>query len=255
MDPGHLVLCYWLSFGIAALVELAADTKTGISRGSRNEIHDHGDADKRPTPPVPTDVREETVFDLVPLARPRRQVTHGNGEPARVRKLLQFPFPESNPGAIASPRISSNQEGASLRVNWAAHLLPPTPNRFHCEGSCVVVNPNAHPARVSSKIVHTIGNRLSLRGNDEVVDSDRLRVPLGTPCFSWVFEVPHQLLLLGINRDHRLRPSLKSPNRRVDVPKLGVAIWVLRAFTGLPIRLKAIAFGVQEVCNQHVPHG
>lgn len=43
-----------------------------------------------PSSPVLAHEREEAVFDLVPQARSRREMGHGNGQSGFVRQFLQF---------------------------------------------------------------------------------------------------------------------------------------------------------------------
>ena len=61
--------------------------------GCGDEINDDLMADERLAPPVLADKREKTVFDLVPLAGTRREVTDGDFQSSFVGQLLQFPFP------------------------------------------------------------------------------------------------------------------------------------------------------------------
>jgi len=55
-----------------------------------------------------------------------------------------------------------------------------------------------------------------------------------------IFEVAHQLLFLGVNRDHRLTALLIIHDLPIDIRELGVAIRVITAFSRLAIGLQAV---------------
>src|SRR5258708_258719 len=61
------------------------------SRG--DEVNDDLMADEWLATPVHADKREKAVFDLVPLAGTRREVTDGDFQSGFVGQLLEFPFP------------------------------------------------------------------------------------------------------------------------------------------------------------------
>jgi hypothetical protein len=43
------------------------------------------------------------MFDLVPLARARWDVTHGDRQSGPIRELLQFPLPEADTRPLLPP--------------------------------------------------------------------------------------------------------------------------------------------------------
>lgn len=53
--------------------------------------------------PIHADMTEETVLHLVPLARPRREVTDADGQTRRVRQSLQLGLLHATPRAVAAP--------------------------------------------------------------------------------------------------------------------------------------------------------
>jgi hypothetical protein len=63
---------------IAALVQFRVDPQPGGRAGVANQVDDGFEGPERAFPPVRGDVTEETMLDLVPLARPGREVT-GSG--------------------------------------------------------------------------------------------------------------------------------------------------------------------------------
>src|SRR5271165_1887403 len=79
-----------------------------------------------------------------------------------------------------------------------------------------------------------------------------LRVSLEPKLSPPVFEVPHQLFLLGIHRDDRLTQPQEASDLAVDMLKLSVPIRMRRAFQSLGVCLQAIAQLVQQLGHQTV---
>ncbi len=115
-----------------------------------------------------------------------------------------------------------------------------------------MVNTHAHPASILAHVVDAIRSDASQLGNDEVMDPHRLRVSLESKLSAPVFEVPHQLLLLSIDRDDRLTLPQEASDLAVDMLKLSIAIRMRRAFQSLGICLQAIAQLVQQLGHQTV---
>jgi hypothetical protein len=66
---------------------------------------------------------------------------------------------------------------------------------------------------------------------------DVLRHFLATPLPAFVFKVPDELLLLGIDRNHRPSPRHRPPHLTIDVPELGIPIRVIFPFFALAVAL------------------
>ena len=75
LDVGHLCVRNLNLGGIMFPVQNAADFKAGIRARVGYQVHNRGVRQQRLATPVLTDVREQTVFDLVPFAGAGRQVT------------------------------------------------------------------------------------------------------------------------------------------------------------------------------------
>src|SRR5687767_12912561 len=110
-----------------------------------------------------------------------------------------------------------------------------------------MIDADADPPFVALKVVHAIGDRFPLLGNQEVVYADWFGIAGGPPLPSRVLEVPNQLLLFRIYRDRRLTALMKTTYLVVDVMKLRIAVLMLRAFARFLIRLQAIAELVKQV--------
>ena len=124
IDHSHLGIGYGDAFWIALFVQLAADGQTSAGGCRRNKLNDHFVADQRFSAPVLADEREQAVLDLIPLAGAGRQVTDDNLKPDLVRKLLQFPLPQSHPRAIAAAAISRDQQPRGVGIARPAERLP-----------------------------------------------------------------------------------------------------------------------------------
>src|SRR5437016_137100 len=66
--------------------------------------------------PVLADEGEEPVLDFVPLAGAGRQVVDHDIEVEFVGQLLQFPFPQPHPRAVAAAPIGGDQQSGRLGI-------------------------------------------------------------------------------------------------------------------------------------------
>jgi hypothetical protein len=104
-----------------------------------------------------------------------------------------------------------------------------------------VVDPHADPPRVVGHVVDAVGDCLAQFLIREVVDANLLRPPLGLPLAAAIAKIPHQFLLLRIDRDHRLPTLLEPRGLRVDELERGVTVGMLTAFPRLTVGLQAVA--------------
>ena len=132
--------------GVLAAIEFRPDTEAGPTVGRPNQAHDGGEVDERRAAPVHRNVRKQPVLDLVPFARPWREMTHRDGEARAVGELLPFLLPQTQAGAVAAARVGGDQQRLGLAIRRTAHLLPPAPNRLHGEGRGVVIDPPRSPS-------------------------------------------------------------------------------------------------------------
>src|SRR5580700_2763891 len=151
-------------------------------------------------------------------------MTHRDVQAGLIGQFLQLQLPEPYPGAIATARVGGNQQALRLAIDGFTHRTPPAPNALHGEGGRVVINTHADPASILAHIVDAIGSDSSQLGNDEVMDPDLFRIPLGPLLSASVFKVPHLLFLLGIHRDDRLTLLQEASDLLVDMFKLSIAI-------------------------------
>src|SRR5919109_755452 len=118
---------------------------------------------QRLSPPILSDVAEQSMFDLVPLTCPWRQVANVNLEPRLIGQLLQLEFPDRRSVTVAATRVGGDKEFTRIRIGSLTHHPPPLPNRLYSKFGCVMITPNADPCFVSSHVVDPVGNSLALR--------------------------------------------------------------------------------------------
>jgi hypothetical protein len=115
--------------GDALLVEIFVDFATngeaGLDRRRGDEVDDDAIADERAGTPGLTDVREEAVLDLVPLAGALWQVVDFDADTDLVGQHLQLTFPQADARAIAAAAIGGNQQPLRLGIALPADLVSP----------------------------------------------------------------------------------------------------------------------------------
>ena len=62
-----------------------------------------------PPSPIHADIRKEAMFNLVPLARARREVAHRDLQLVLIGQLLEFSFPEAHPVAVAAAAVRADE--------------------------------------------------------------------------------------------------------------------------------------------------
>ena len=117
-----------------------------------------------------------------------------------------------------------------------------------------MVTSDTDPCFVAAHVIDAIGNRLACRILGKVVDHGFLGVPLRLPLAPRVLDIPDQLLLLRVDRDHRLSALEKLIRLRIDMFELCVAVRVRRPFGALAHRLQPIAKLVQQSSHRRRAH-
>src|SRR5258708_618469 len=231
---------------VPALVESSSDAQA--RRGGRvaNKFHCRLTANEWTTPPVLSDLREEAVLDLVPLARAWREMADADVQTGGVGEALQLDTPEVRTRTVAPTTICGDQEFFGLGICLLSHLTPPA---FECcdgEFCSVVIHADADPRLVTCGVVDTVRNHFAQALVDEVVDAHRLRMTLRMPFATSILEIAHQLLLLRVDRNYWLTALHEPLRRRVDMLELRVPVGRLIAFAGLAYDLQAVAKIVQK---------
>ncbi len=76
-------------------IQTAGHLESFGGRRASDQIYDRLIIPKRFAAPIRGDEREQPVFNLVPFAGARREVTDGDRKTGFIRQLLQLQFPES----------------------------------------------------------------------------------------------------------------------------------------------------------------
>src|SRR5512135_298206 len=127
VDLPHLFLRDLDPRGIDTLIKFACDLQTRLGRRRCNQIDDRLVTDQRLASPVLADEREEPMLDLVPLARPWRQVTHRDLQARLIRQPLQSHLPKVHPRTVAPSTIGGDQQPLGSGVVRLAHRVPGIP--------------------------------------------------------------------------------------------------------------------------------
>ena len=102
-DSGHLLVSNFYLWRVILAVENASDFKTRLCASVRYQVHNGGVCQQRLAAPVLRDIRKQAMFNLVPFARPRRQMTNRNVKARLVGQLLQFPLPKTYTRSVLPP--------------------------------------------------------------------------------------------------------------------------------------------------------
>src|SRR5262249_62189306 len=98
-------ICHLDSLLIGVRIQLRFDSQPRSRALAPDQVHYHRTTHQRPPSPVLRDVAEHPVLDLIPLARPRREVTDRDPQTRLIGQLLQTDLPQPISAAFAPPAI------------------------------------------------------------------------------------------------------------------------------------------------------
>jgi hypothetical protein len=150
-------------------IELRFDGESTASGRRANQLHYRLEGIEESPSPVHRDVGEEPVLDLVPLARPRREVNDAYRQPRFGREALQLRLPDAGTVAVAASTVGRHQQLGCLGIRRSPHGLPPGAKRAHGEGRRVVVGSDRDEGVVPAEVVDAVGDRLAEGQVREVV--------------------------------------------------------------------------------------
>jgi len=101
---GHLGIGDRLPLRIGTTVELTPHAQPGGSAGGGDQVDDHRQTRERPPAPIAADIGEQSMLDLVPLARSGWEVADGDRHPDLVGHLLQLPLPQAHSRPLLPPQ-------------------------------------------------------------------------------------------------------------------------------------------------------
>jgi hypothetical protein len=112
-----------------------------------------------------------------------------------------------------------------------------------------MVHAHADPSGVGREIVDAVGHRPAEFPDQEVMHPDLFGFALRPPFPAAVLEVANKLLLLRIDRDHRLAGCQRLGHAAIDMLELRVAIRMLVALARLAIGLQAEMASLEQLAD------
>src|SRR4051794_6881917 len=188
-----------------ALVHLLEDTHLDLrARGRTGLRHVVPDRPQRPEdhPEArPGHMGEEPVLDRVVLRAVRRIVRHPDLEPQPIGQPLQLLLEDVPRGAVAPAAVAEHQQLRRTGIGRPPVALPPRRQAVAGQLAGVVAGVQVDEAPVEPHVVDPVGDHRARTHAAEVVVVDldgalRLDHPPAV-------EVADQLLLLGVDADHR----------------------------------------------------
>ena len=174
-------------------------------------------------------------------------MTDRDGNAEFVGQVLQLALPKANADTVAAATIGGDQKFCREREAGARHRLPSAPNGVDREACRVFVDADTHPPGIVGNVVDPVGRRPPELRDDEVVRTHRLGLTLRTVLTTAILEIADQFLLLGIDRDRWLPRGQRLLHLSIDVPKLGIAVGMVRPLAGLAIGLEAVSQIAQKI--------
>src|SRR5262249_32690355 len=104
------------------------------------------------------------------------------------------------------------------------------------------------------EIIDAIGHRSAEFPDQEVMHPDLFRRALRSILAAIVAEVADQLLLLGVDRDHRLLFNQRRSHLGVDMGELRISVGVAVTLLGLAVALQAITGRIEQFGHQGAAH-
>jgi hypothetical protein len=234
---------------IPSFVQLGLYTEASHRARVPDELYDRFEGTQGTPPPILRDMAEQAMFNLVPLARARREVRHVDTQLEIVGQLLEPALPGAAAIPIAPAGVGRDEHGGRVRVGTAPHHRPPLPNRRDREGRGVVIPPNAHPGLVAGHVVHAVRDGFPRRVTGKVVHPHVLRGAGRGPFLAGILEIAHQFLLLSVDRDHRFALREERRGGAVDMLELGMPVRMLRPLATLPDGLQTIPEPVEQTAH------
>ena len=185
---------------IVSPVEGSGDGQSGLSRGSAEEVENLLITLERFGGPVFGDLREQPMFDGIPLGSARGVMSHGDGAIESIAEWsLQCGLPGAAAATIAAARAGQNEELASAAIAERSIPFPAAGDGRSGEGGSIAGDTAQDGAAVGQQIVDPERDGYPDRVAAEVVSADRDQrtIPLG----AGVLEVAEEFSLLGVDAE------------------------------------------------------
>ena len=115
-----------------------------------------------------------------------------------------------------------------------------------------MIHADTDPASVRGQVVDAIRHRSAEFLDQKVMHAHLFRLALRTPLPSGVLEVADKLLLLRVDRDHRLLRGQRRRHALIDVGELRVAVRMVVALAGLAVGLQAELLLLQQFAHNRM---
>ena len=107
---GQLLVAHLEPGWIRARVYFRLNDESLLGDSVGDQIHNYFVAPQGTAPPVLGDVSKHPVLNLVPLTRPRGEVTYVDGHLQLGGQLIQRHFPQATSASIATAAIGGDQQ-------------------------------------------------------------------------------------------------------------------------------------------------
>src|ERR1700737_3797396 len=144
------------------------------------------------------------MFNLVPLARPRRKMTDAQPQTNGVGQFLQGHFPQTRSAAVAAAAVGGDQQFAGAGETPAAHILPPATNGTSREVGRVMIDADTNPTLIVGHVIGPVGYGLAQRWILKVVDPHFFRLSLRLPLLTGILKIPDKFFFFRVPRPHGL---------------------------------------------------
>ena len=186
------------------------------------------------------DEAEEAVFDFVPFARARREVSDSNLESGLVREALEFVLPEAYAWVVASSTIGGERECLCVGIRAFSDGVPPSADTLNGEFCSVAVDAEVDPASIVIDVIDAVWDDFAEFGNFKVVGADFFGLSFRAPFAPVVLEISDEFFLLGVDADDGFFLLLLCSHVVVDIFELCIAVGVVCSFSCLFVGLQAV---------------
>src|SRR5260370_4897015 len=152
-------------------------------------------------------------------------------------QFLYRVLPRRCPPAMGTAAIRGNHQPVSRRISLATHGVVPAADGVDRELGRIVVDADAHTARILRDVVDAIRNGFAEFLVAEVMHVNLVGAAFRSIVAARVLVGADQFLLLGVGRGHRLTVGLKGDDLLVDMLELSIAVGMTAAFLCLAIDL------------------
>src|SRR5208283_1949652 len=247
IDGLHFFFADFAAGRIFAAVQSACHFQSFSGRRLGNEMDNGFVIPQWFAAPIRRDKGKKAVLDLVPLARPRGEMTDRDGQAGFIREGLQLQLPQAQPPGIAPSAVGRNQDLSGCRIESFAFMAPPSPDGRHRKRSGVVIGSHIDKPGVAPDVVDAIGIGTRYVGRGKIVPANLPRLFRWKPLLAGVIVVAEEFFLLGIHRDHWAVLRQGSFHRGIDVPKLRVAVRMVPPLLRLPVALETVVQTVRKL--------